>query len=214
MSLAEDLPRSYFGSLSRHTPQKLPRVSLADLASRSVSEDGKQISNRAGIAPTPSVHPEAEQHEPAVVPMPRKSERGATGETSLDLLDRASKGMSFILGRYKQLEDHVKQIDAWSNAQIEAAETQAARWQEAAALAEKRLEECQKSLDIMVRRAETAEQCMHRDKEALEVLQSRIIQAFGFGSEAHDAISAGLELDQPGGRAKDQHQQQARAGRQ
>jgi hypothetical protein len=194
MSLAEDLPRSYIGSLSRHTPQKLARVSLADLASRSVPEDSAAAARRAGAgAPPVSLDP-PERQEPSVVPMTRKAERPPENETSLDLLDRASKSMSFILNRYKQLEAHVKQVDSWSNAQIQAAEAESARWREAAVQAEKRLEECQRSLDIMVRRAESAEQCMKRDKDALTILQDRIIKAFGFGSEAHDAISAGLNL--------------------
>jgi hypothetical protein len=195
MSLAEDLPRSYAGSLSRHTPQKLARVSLADLASRSVPEDSATAARRAGAA-APAVSVDLlERQEPSVVPLTRKVERAAPeSETSLELLDRASKSMSFILNRYKQLEAHVKQVDSWSNAQIQAAEAEAARWQDAAAKAEKRLEECQRSLEIMVRRAENAEQIMKRDKDALTVLQDRIIQAFGFESEAHEAISAGLNL--------------------
>ncbi len=191
MSLAEDLPRSYLGSLSRPTAAKLARVSLADLASRTVSADAKPVVPRP-VPPVEADHVE----EPSVVPMPRRAERRqANGETSLDLLDRASRSMSTILTRYKQLEEHVKQVDSWSNAQIQAAEAEAARWQETAAAAEKRLEECQRTLEIMVRRAEAAELAMHRDKETLTVLQDRIIEAFGFGSDAHEAIAAGLLLD-------------------
>ena len=193
MSLAEDLPRSYLGSLSRPTSPKLARVSLADLATRTVPVRAEAVMAKSA----PLFEPEL-QEEPSVVAMPRRAERPApqpAPDSSLDLLDRASKGMSVILTRYKQLEEHVKQVDSWSNAQIQAAETEAGRWQETAAMVEKRLEECQRSLEIMVRRAEAAEQAMHRDKEALAVLQDRIIQAFGFGSDAHDAIAAGLQID-------------------
>ncbi|MDX7950028.1 hypothetical protein P7D22_02415 [Lichenihabitans sp. Uapishka_5] len=189
MSLAEDLPRSYLGSLSRPTSPKLTRVSLADLVTRPVATEARATVQRAPL-------PEAElPAEPSVVAMPRRAERAAPGDASLEILDRASKGMSLILSRYKQLEDHVKQVDSWSNAQIQAAEAEAARWQDAASTAEKRLEDCQRSLEIMVRRAEAAEQAMYRDKEALTVLQERIIESFGFGSDAHDAIAAGLQLD-------------------
>lgn len=192
MSLAEDLPRSYIGSLNR-TPQKLARVSLADLAGKSVP--AAAVSRRSAADSPSRAAPEPPAKEPsAVVPMPRRTERAVEGDMSLDLLDRASKGMTFILNRYRQLEEHVKQVDSWSNARIEAAEKAATEWKDAAAAAERRLEECQRSLDIMVRRAEAAEQCMHRDKDALSVLQDRIIQAFGFGSDAHDALSASLEL--------------------
>ena len=196
MSLAEDLPRSYIGSLSRHAPQKLARVSLADLAGRSVPEGSVSRKSASEILSKAAQEMEFKQ-QAAVVPMARRSERtekSGDHESSLDLLDRASKGMSFVLNRYKKLEEHVKQIDSWSNAQIQAAESEAARWKEAAAGAERRLEECQRSLEIMVRRAEAAEQAMHRDKEALNVLQERIIQAFGFGSDAHDALNASLDL--------------------
>lgn len=194
MSLAEDLPRSYIGSLSRHTPQKLARVSLADLASRTVPESATAAARKAAsAAPAVTLEP-APRPETAVVPLARKPERPPENETSLDLLDRASRGMSFILNRYKQLEAHVKQVDAWSNAQIQAAEAETARWQEAAAEAEKRIAEAQKSLELMTRRAEQAEQGMKRDHEALTVLQDRIIQAFGFGSDAHEAINTGLSL--------------------
>lgn len=186
MSLAEDLPRSYAGSLSRPTAHKLSRVSLADLASRTVPSD-KVVLRR------PTVE-EDEPETPAVVPLTRKAERAEPADTSLELLDRASKGMSFILTRYKQLEEHVKQVDAWSSAQVQAAEADATRFRDEAAAAERRLEECQRTLEIMVRRAEAAEQAMHRDREALTVLQERIIEAFGFGSDAHEAIAAGLEL--------------------
>lgn len=188
MSLAEDLPRSYAGSLSRPTTHRLSRVSLADLASRTVPVESKLAPSR----PAPTVVPDPVVDEPAaVVPLPRRAE---PGDASLELLDRASKGMSFILTRYKQLEEHVRQVDDWCSAQIGAAEKEAARWQEEAAAAEKRLEEAQRTLEIMVRRAEAAEQAMHRDREALTVLQERIMDAFGFGSEAHDAIVTGLEL--------------------
>lgn len=192
MSLAEDLPRSYLGSLSRPTSAKLARVSLADLATRTVPARAEAVMAR----PAPLMEP-MEQEEPSVVPMPRRAERPsqAGSDSSLDLLDRASKGMSAILTRYKQLEEHVKQVDNWSNAQIQAAEAEAGRWQETAAVAEKRLEECQRSLEIMVRRAEAAEQAMYRDKDTLSVLQDRIIQAFGFGSDVHEAIATGLPLD-------------------
>lgn len=192
MSLAEDLPRSYLGSLSRPTAPKLARVSLADLASRSVPAEARSILARA----IPAAEPEADEaDEPSVVAMPRRGERHAPAhDSSLDLLDKASRSMSAILSRYKQLEEHVKQVDSWSDAQLQAAEVEAARWRDTASAAEKRLEECQRSLEIMVRRAEAAEQAMLRDKEALTVLQERIIQAFGFGTDAHDAISAGLEL--------------------
>jgi hypothetical protein len=187
MSLAEDLPRSYAGSLSRPTAHKLSRVSLADLASRTVPNDGRMAAYR--------VADEDGDREPsAVVPLPRKTEKADPADPSLDLLDRASRGMSFILNRYKQLEEHVKQVDAWSNAQIQAAEAEAARCRDDAATAEKRLEECQRTLEIMVRRAEAAEQAMQHDRASLTVLQDRIIQAFGFGSEAHEAIAAGLDL--------------------
>lgn len=192
MSLAEDLPRSYLGSLSRPTSAKLARVSLADLATRTVPVRAEAVAGK----PAPLVEGEHSE-EPSIVAMPRRSERPAPSghDSSLELLDRASKGMSVILTRYKQLEEHVKQVDSWSNAQIQAAEAEAARWQETAATAEKRLEECQRSLEIMVRRAEAAEQAMYRDKETLTVLQDRIIQAFGFGSDAHEAVAAGLHLD-------------------
>jgi hypothetical protein len=191
MSLAEDLPRSYAGSLSRPTAaHKLSRVSLADLANRTVpSAESRLAASRPAPVTVPA--PPSEPEAPAVVPLPRRVE---TGDSSLDLLDRASKGMSFMLSRYKQLEDHVKQVDDWCNAQIQAAEKEAARWQEEAAAAEKRLEESQRTLEIMVRRAESAEQAMHRDREALTVLQERIMDSFGFGSAAHDAITTGLEL--------------------
>lgn len=190
MSLAEDLPRSYLGSLSRPTAPKLARVSLADLASRSIPAQAKSILARAVPEPEPE-----QPVEPSVVPLPRRGDRQApVGDSSLDLLDKASRSMATILSRYKQLEEHVKQVDSWSDAQIQAAEVEAARWRDTASAAEKRLEECQRSLEIMVRRAEAAEQAMLRDKEALTVLQERIIQAFGFGTDAHEAIAAGLEL--------------------
>ncbi len=192
MSLAEDLPRSYIGSLSR-APQKLARVSLADLAGRSVQDSPSFRKSASDLLSKPAPEPVAKE-ESAVVPMSRRTERVTEGDTSLDLLDRASKGMSFILTRYKQLEDHVKQVDSWANAQIQAAEAAATQWQEAAAVAERRLEEAQRTLEIMVRRAESAEQCMHRDKEALTILQDRIVEAFGFGSDAHDALNAGFDL--------------------
>lgn len=188
MSLAEDLPRSYAGSLSRPTAHKLSRVSLADLASRTVPADGRLAAYR-------TTEEDADERDTsAVVPLPRKPEKVEPADPSLDLLDRASRGMSFILSRYKQLEEHVKQVDAWSNAQIQAAESEAARYRDEAATAEKRLEECQRTLEIMVRRAEAAEQAMQHDRAALSVLQDRIIQAFGFGSEAHEAIAVGLDL--------------------
>ena len=198
MSLAEDLPRSYIGSLSRHNaPQKLARISLAELAGKSAPEPsiGRKPSKDYPVRPAPepiALAPAPEKESAPVVSMTRRTERPIEKESSLDILDRASKGMNFLLGRYKQLEDHVKQVDAWSQAQIQAAEAAAARWQESATAAEKRLEECQRTLDIMVRRAEAAEQSMHRDKESLTILQDRIVQAFGFGSEAHDALSGGM----------------------
>lgn len=192
MSLAEDLPRSYLGSLSRPTSPKLARVSLADLATRTVPARAEAVTAKVAPVTEPDLG-----EEPSVVAMPRRADRPAQAghDASLDLLDRASKGVSVILARYKQLEEHVKQVDSWSNAQIQAAEAEAARWQDTAAAAEKRLEECQRSLEIMVRRAEAAEQAMYRDKEALTVLQDRIIEAFGFGSDAHEAIATGLRID-------------------
>jgi uncharacterized phage infection (PIP) family protein YhgE len=196
MSLAEDLPRSYIGSLSRHAPQKLARMSLAELAGKSVPEPTIPRKSTSDMLPNGAPEPVAKEPTSVVSLAKRhdRPEKAKESESSLELLDRASKGMSFILNRYKQLEDHIKQVDSWSNAQIQAAESAAAQWQEAATLAEKRLEDCQRSLDIMVRRAEAAEQCMHRDKEALTVLQDRIIQAFGFGSDAHEALNATMNL--------------------
>ena len=135
--------------------------------------------------------------EPAPEPTTfgRRPEPAPTADDpSLDLIDRASKGMTFIINRYKHLEDHIKQLDAWSNAQIHTAETAAARWKEAAAIAEKKLDDAQRNLDSMVRRAEAAEQSMQRDNDALKTLQDRIVAAFGLGSEAHDALSAAMDV--------------------
>ena len=166
MSLAEEMQRQTSGT-PRAALNRPLRKTLGDIQAR-VSQD-------------PS--------EPAYV---RRQDPAAT-DTSLELLDRASKGMTFIINRYKHLEEHIKQLDAWSNAQIQAAEAAAARWKDAATAAEKKLEESQRNLEMMTRRAEGAEQAMQRDKEALNLLQDRIVAAFGFGSEAHDALAATLE---------------------
>ena len=113
---------------------------------------------------------------------------------SLNLLDRASKSVVFLLGRYRQLEEHVRQLDAWSKAQIQAAEISAARWQESAAENDRKIQDLQRSVEALSRRAEAAETSLERERQALSSLEERIIGAFGFGSEAHDAL-AGLDLD-------------------
>jgi len=95
----------------------------------------------------------------------------------------------FLLGRYRQLEEHVRQLDAWSKAQIQAAEGAATRWQDAAAESERKLQEAQQALAAVSRRADSAERDLKRDRETLQVLQDRIVSAFGFGSEAHDALA-------------------------
>ena len=166
MSLAEELQRPN-NTPSRAALNRPLRKTLGDIQAR-VSQDAQDLS--------PALRPDS-----------------ASTDTSLELLDRASKGMTFIINRYKHLEEHIKQLDAWSNAQIQAAEAAAARWKEAATTAEKKLEDMQRTLEMMTRRAEIAEQAMQRDKEALTLLQDRIVAAFGFGSEAHDALAATLD---------------------
>lgn len=112
---------------------------------------------------------------------------------SLAMLDRASKNIVFILERYRQLEDHVRQLDAWSKAQIQAAEAAATRWQEAATEAERKLQTLQRSHDGLTQRIDAAERNLERHKGTLSAVQERIIAAFGIGSEAHEAMSA-IEL--------------------
>lgn len=120
--------------------------------------------------------------------------KGDGAQESFGLLDRASKSVVLILTRYRQLEEHVRQLDAWSKAQIQAAEASAARWQDVAEQNERKLQEAQKALAATSQRAEMAERDLKRDRDTLQVLQDRIIGAFGFGSEAHDAL-ASIEID-------------------
>lgn len=112
---------------------------------------------------------------------------------SLAMIDRASKNIVFILDRYRQLEEHVRQLDAWSKAQIQAAEASATRWQEAAGDAERKIQDLQQSHDALNHRIEAAERKFEREKAALVAVQERILAAFGNGSEAHEAMAA-IEL--------------------
>lgn len=109
---------------------------------------------------------------------------------SMNLLDRASKSVVFLLNRYQQLEEHIRQLDSWSKAQIQAAESAATRWQESAADAETKMHALQTALEAMRGRAEVAEHSLQRDARTLEKLQEQISSAFGVGSEAHDALAA------------------------
>ena len=165
MSLAEDVRRPFEASSARLAAPRQQR--------------------RPG-AETPRVVASAVR-EPRVDP--RMPEPAPSGD-SLNLLDRASKSVVFLLERYRQLEEHVRQLDAWSKAQIQAAEAAATRWQDAAAESDRKVQDMQRSFDSLTRRAETAEQQLQRERQALSALQERIISAFGFGSEAHDALAA------------------------
>ena len=171
MSLAEDLRRPFESSAPR------------DLSSRPAGRLSSEPP-RAGI-----VKHLRDARKPAV-----DAPVGDVAHESFNLLDRASKSVVFVLARYKQLEEHVRQLDAWSKAQIQAAEVASTRWQEAAAESERKMGEAQQALAAMNRRAETAERDLKRDRDTLQVLQNRIVSAFGFGSEAHDAL-ASVELD-------------------
>ena len=171
MSLAEDLRRPFEPSIAR------------DVSTRAVAR------------------PPAEQPRTGTVKSLREARKtgpdpslGDNTQDSFSLLDRASKSVVFLLGRYRQLEEHVRQLDAWSKAQIQAAEGAATRWQDAAAESERKLQEAQQALAAVSRRADSAERDLKRDRETLQVLQDRIVSAFGFGSEAHDALAT-IELD-------------------
>ena len=127
---------------------------------------------------------------------PRSGVMGQTGpaiaETvsgNMALLDQASKGVMTLLARHQQLQAHVRQVDAWSKAQIQAAEAAADRSRAAAAAAENKLQLLQDAFDAMRRRAEAAEQALERDGSTLDALQSRIIAAFGFGAGANDGLA-------------------------
>lgn len=170
MSLAEDLRRPFESVATPATSARQQQRRVAVEAPRVVATTGKDVR-------------ELRKAEPALVAP------DTTGE-SLSLLDRAAKSVVFLLGRYRQLEEHVRQLDAWSKAQIQAAEAAASRWQDASAESERKVQDLQRSLEVMTRRAETAEQALKRDRDTLGVLQDRIIAAFGFGSEAHDALAA------------------------
>jgi hypothetical protein len=172
MSLAEDLRRPFETSAAREATVRSPRKPSNDQPQTAAVVKNLRDARR----PTPEPNPLD------------------TSDESLNLLDRASKTVVFILGRYRQLEEHVRQLDAWSKAQIQAAEAAANRWQEAAADSERKTQEAQQQLAAMSRRVEIAERDLKRDKEALGVLQDRIISAFGFGSEAHDALAT-IEID-------------------
>ncbi len=172
MSLAEDLRRPFDTSASRDPGARAPR--------KASSEQPQTAAVVKNLRDARRLPPEAAALD--------------TSSESLNLLDRASKTVVFILGRYRQLEEHVRQLDAWSKAQIQAAEAAATRWQEAAAESESKMQDAQQQLAVMSRRAEMAERDLKRDKETLSVLQDRIISAFGFGSEAHDALAA-IEID-------------------
>lgn len=121
-------------------------------------------------------------------------DHGDTARDSVGLLERASKSVVFILNRYKQLEEHVRQLDTWSKSQVEAAEAAAERWRQAAAESERRMQEMQQQFDSVVRRAEFAERELARDRQTLSELEVRIAETFGLGSEAHDAL-ASIEID-------------------
>ena len=167
MSLAEDIRRPFEASAAlQATPRLQARIGM------SVPKIVPTLGREMRIQPPPP----------------------PSSTDSLDLLDKASKSVVFLLGRYRQLEEHVRQLDAWSKAQIQAAEISAARWQETAGENERKVQELQRSVDAITRRAETAENSLQRERQTLSSLEERIIGAFGFGSEAHDAL-AGLDLD-------------------
>ena len=112
----------------------------------------------------------------------------------VQLLDRATKGLVSIAQRQKLMEAHIKQLEDWSSAQIQAAEEAAGHWKTATAATERKLEELQRSVRAATQRAETAEATMQRDRTALAALQNRILTAFGANSAAHEAIAGLAEI--------------------
>lgn len=174
MSIAEDLRRPFEVSAKRDALARLQRRAPAE-------------------AHTPIVQVASGRAKPEGRPSEAASPTFSGPADSLTMLDRASKNIVFILERYRQLEEHVRQLEAWSKAQIQAAEASATRWQETAAEAERKVQDLQRSHDGLHQRIEAAERNLERDKGALAAVQERIIAAFGIGSEAHEAMAA-MEL--------------------
>lgn len=174
MSLAEDLRRPIQAAMPSESTTRPPVRRTAALTPRLVTSPPK-------ASPPPRL-----EETPAQPP--------TVADESFNLLDRAAKSIVFLLGRYRQLEEHVRQLDAWSKAQIQAAEAAATRWQDSSAEAERKVQELQHALASTMQRAEVAEGAVKRDRDALLALQHQVVATFGLGSEAHDALST-LDFD-------------------
>src|SRR3978361_1945022 len=99
-------------------------MSVAETLQENTATNRNLIARRLRAVPSAATLP---SHGPSLQPPgpvapPSESLAQSQTQQSLELLDRASKGMGSLLKRYRELDDHIKQLDAWSTAKVQAAE--------------------------------------------------------------------------------------------
>lgn len=177
MSLAEDLQRAIAAPIRLRPPFRGLSQSLGRRSIIAIETEEPGRTDRDGV--DPNLAATGGVAAPAV----------AAPDPSHDLLDRAEKSMTLLLARCRDLEQHIKDLDAWSLSRVEAAEVAADQARAALAALDVKLEAAQCLADALLQRAEVAEQAAERDRDALRLLQERIITAFGAGSDT-DEVSA------------------------